>query len=300
MYEFLTGSGGWVFSALISTLFVACFLLANQYFKKPGNFLVFWFRVVAVVVLSPVMFFIEWPQNQNFYIFAVLSAFAAGYENLRTFDVAAKYGGGVVSRLMPLVIFFAFPIWFFIDINLFYEYLAHPLNSMGIIATLVGVVYFSSSMNKTEINKEAFKMFLPALLAYAAAAVLNKSAMINGKTIDAVLCYMFIQSLLIIPLFGIYNVFVGRQPKLSTLLRSGSNGMLKASLVCAGIWIAFVTFKCIAMVNIPNPAYIVAINQLVPVIISLFYVAIKHKEEGDVKNGFGLVACAVAMAFLTV
>ncbi len=295
----LTGSGGWVISSLMSTFFVACFLICNQYFKKPGNFLVFWFRVVAIVLLFPMLFFIEWPDNQSFYVFAVLSAFAAGYENLRTFDVAAKYGGGIVSRLMPLVIFCTFPIWFFIDTSLFYEYVDNPLNSIGIILTLAGVVYFSSQTNKSKLNKEAFRMFLPAIFAYAAAAVLNKSAMIHGKTIDAVICYMFIQSLLILPLFGVYNAFVGRQPKFKTIIKS-SKGMLPAAVLAAFIWITFVMFKCIAMITIPNPAYLVALNQMAPVMISLFYLAIKYKEEGDVKYGFGVVACAILMAFLTV
>ncbi len=299
MFAFFTSDGGWLAASLIATLFAVCLLLSNQYFKRPGNFLVFWFRLVTVLVLSPVMFFIDWPDNQNFYLFTIFSSIFACFADMRTFDVIAKYGGGFVSRIKPITIFIAFPLWFFMDSSLFYEYIEHPLNSLGIIATLIGVGYFASRSNKNEINKEAFKSFMPALLAGAIATVFNKSAMVNGSTIDAVICYMFMQSLMVLPIMGAYNMYVGHYPKMKVLLYS-RKGMLVPSVVTSLLWLIIVSFKCTAMMTIPNPAYFIAIGQLAPILISLFYFVIKHKEEGDVINGFGVVACAVIMAFLAV
>ncbi len=299
MFAFFTSDGGWLAASLISVFFLVCMLLSNQYFKKPGRFLVLWFRSIIVISLLPIMFFIDWPDNHNFYIFTALSSAFACFLDMRTFDVLAKYGGGFVSRIKPITIFIAFPLWFCMDFSLFYEYLENPLNSLGIVVTLIGVGYFASRSNRNEINKEAFKMFMPALLAGAIATVFNKAAMVNGSTLDAVVCYMFIQSALVLPIMVGYNTYVRRFHKLKVIVRSSKN-MLIPSLITAMLWFAIVLFKCTAMITIPNPAYFIAIGQLAPVLISLFYFAIKHKEEGDVINGFGVVACAVVMAFLAV
>ncbi len=299
MFNVLVGDGGWLIASLISTLFLTFLILSNQYFKRPGNFLVFWFRLVTVIGLAPLLFFVEWPDNQNFYIFTVATSIFACFTDMRTFDVVAKYGGGFVSRAIPLTIFIAFPLWFLVDASLLYEYMEHPLNSAGILLTLIGVAYFSSCSNKCEINKEAFKMYLPALIAGAIATVLNKSAMVNGATLDAIICYMFIQSLLILPIMGVYNTYVGRYPKFKVILYSRKN-MLIPCVATSLLWSTIVLFKCTAMITVPNPAYFIAINQLAPILISLLYFVVKHKEEGNVWYGFGVVACAVVMAFLTV
>ena len=59
-------------------------------------------------------------------------------------------------------------------------------------------------------------------------------------------------------------------------------------------------FKNYAMVYVPNPAYQAAIGLTAPLFVALFYLLVKHREEGDVKNGMGVVACAVLLALATV
>lgn len=293
----LMASGGWAVSALIAAVFTACIFTLNQYIKQPGYLLVFFSRITTVICMTPFMGLIPWPENPWFYAIVATTAFFGASGDIRTFNVSAQYGGGVVSRTMPLVIFFSFFLWFFIDHALFWKYLEHPLNTAGIIASLLGVGYFSSRIKKCTISKSAFFAMLPALLCYTLTILLNKYSMGMGEYSGVVFGYMYVQSVAAIFTTGGYALWRRRKEKAKIHNRKK---LLWGAVAFSLLWIASMTFQGYTLVFTPNPSYLFAIAQLSSVMIAVFYHFTGHKEEADVKAGFGITACAILLILMSV
>jgi hypothetical protein len=292
-HEFMTG-WGWVLASVVAAVFSAGFFLVNQYMKQPGHLLVFWMRVIVVVAMSPLMLYVELPTDPRFYAAVILTVFAGTFADVRTFNAAAKFGGGVVSRVQPVTVWCAFLLWFFFDPGLLARYAAHPANTAIILAALLGCVYFASHMNKCEVTRAALIYTAPALAGYTVTTVLNKYAMDHGPLEGAVYGYMYIQSFTAVLVTGVYSLVKGIGP--STTVSWVNKKMLTAVLLAAAAWTCHMIFKNYAMAFTPNPSYQAAINLSTPLFILFFYALARHKEEARVLPGLGIVACAIVLA----
>lgn len=297
--QFMQG-GGWALFALVAAMFSAVFFLINQYLKMPGHLLVFWMRVLAVLCLTPLVATLTMPVDPRFYIGVALTVVFSMIGDIRTFNASARFGGGVVSRVQPMVVWGAFFLWFLFDPHLLSTYAARPLNSLGILAALGGCVFFAMRLNRCAVTREALRMMLPALAAYACVTVLNKYALGHGNMQGAVYGYMYVQSVLAVLVSGGYAIWRERAatPEQSAQWKSGV--MVAATLMATFAWICHMTYKNYAMVFTDNPSFQAAIGLTAPVFISVYYHFTGHREEGDRISGYGVVACALALVLLTV
>lgn len=297
--------GGWALFALFAAGFSAIFYLINQYLKQPGYLLVFWMRVAVVVALTPVMTMFAWPTDPRFYICVALTVVFSTYADIRSFDVVARYGGGVVSRLQPLIVWGAFAVWFLFDPFQLGRYTADPVRAAGIIGALVGCVYFAMRMHRSPLNRAAFYEMLPALLAYVLTTVLNKYALMHGPLNGAVYGYMYVQSALAVLCAGGYAFYRLRQPlpvkpvEPPVLTVPAWSALPLAVVLAASAWICHMIYKNYAMVFTANPSYVAAIGLTAPVYIALFYKAIGHKENEETLSGYGILACALVLVLFT-
>lgn len=299
-------NGGWAVFALVSAAFSAVFYLINQYLRQPGYLLVFWMRVIAVVALTPVMGMFAWPTDPYFYITVAFTVLFSTYGDIRTFDVSARYGGGVVSRLQPMIVWGAFAVWFAFDPALIMFYLHQPLRSLGICVALAGCVYFAMRMNRSPLNREAFTEMLPALGAYVMTTVLNKYALMHAPLNSAVYGYMFVQSLLAVFCAGGYAIWRLRNPlPIRAIIAPVVDvpvwaALPLASLMIAAAWICHMIYKNYAMIFTLNPAYVAALGLTAPVFIAIYYRIVKHKEQEETLSGYGIVTCALLLVLLTI
>jgi len=289
--------GGWAVFSLIGTVSGATYMLINQYIKQPGHMLVFMLRLIIVILMTPFMFSLPWPTSPVFYIVVTLTALFASLADVRLLNVIAKYGAGVTARTLPLVIFLSFLLWFVFDPNLLVEYITHPLNTLGIIASLLGVIYFSARLKKCEITKAAFIAMIPTMLGYTANTALNKFSMQMGAYSGVVFGYMYIQSIASVFLIGGYALY---REKKSPSINLCKKRLFLGSSALALLWMMGMTLQNYSMIFIPNPAYQIAIGQLSPILIAIFYYFIKHKETADVRSGMGVVACAILLVLIAV
>ncbi len=290
---------GWAIFSLIAAVFSAAMFLVNQYLKQPGHMLVFWSRVCVLIFLAPVMTKFDLPTDWRFYAAVLATVFVGTVADIRTFNVSAKYGGGVVSRLQPLIVWGSFFLWFVFDPNLLMVYAQHPVNTMLIMATLGACVYFAQKMNTCPITKSAMIEMTPALLGYVLTTVLNKYAMAHGNLHGAVLGYMYVQSTIAVLVLGPYVLWKEKTLGLKAQPWAGK-AMVAAALLMSFSWLCHMIYKNYAMAFTPNPAYQAALNLTAPIFIWVFYRFTRHKEEADVASGFGVVLCAVLLALLTV
>lgn len=307
---FMNGQG-WAWFSLISAVFSAGFYLVNQYWRMPGDLLVFTMRIMIVALMTPFVAHLNWPDDPRFYATVLATVIVGTSSDVRTFNASAKFGAGMVSRLMPVTVLIAFFLWFAIRPALLFEYLAKPWLTLGIFVSLGACVYFSMRLNKCEVSRSAMTFMAPALAGYTITTVLNKYAMDfgagSGEFSGVVYGYMYIQSLLALVLVGPYVLWKRRdkpQPLAQTVpvvappplqLRP----LLAAALAAALVWIAHMIFKNYAMAYSESPSYQAAIGLTAPVMIAVVYRIIGHREETDVKAGMGIVAAALLLVFVT-
>lgn len=297
-FQAFMGDGGWVIYTLIASVISVISYVVNQYLKQPGHLLVFWSRLMTVAAMTPFMLHFDWPDNPVFYG-AVFLSLVGALADIRMFNVAARYGGGVVSRVSPLVILLVFILWFFFDPGLLKTYAEHPFNTLMILVALGGCVFFSMRLSRCHISRNAFIEMIPALIGYTISTVFNKFAMGHGSMTGVVFGYMYFQSVLAVPMVGGYVLWHERRKKHLSVFVRHRKMMLTAALTTFA-WIASMIFRNYAMVFTPNPSYIAAIGQTTPVFIALFYFLVRHKEEADVASGMGVVACTALLAVMTV
>lgn len=289
---------GWVLFALLAAFFSSGMYLVNQYLKQPGYLLVFWMRFVVVVAMWPFMKTLVLPTDPVFYGTVVVTALAATFGDLRTFNASARFGGGVASRVYPATVWIAFFLWFFFDPALLSKYAQHPLNTAGVLAALGGCVYFAMRINRCAVTRQALFYMAPALLCYATTVVLNKFAMSRGSLDSVVYSYMYFQSVFSIVITGGYAIW--RRKKDPQAGGWAKREMLAAALIAAFAWICAMIYKNYAMSFTPNPSYVAALGLTVPVFIAVFYRIAGHREEADVKSGMGIVASAALLALMAV
>jgi hypothetical protein len=312
-FDVFMTTGGWAWFSLISTVFSAGFYLVNQYWRLPGDMLVFTMRVVIVAFMMPAVGGLDWPEDPLFYATVIVTVVAGTSADVRTFNASARFGAGMVSRLMPVTVLAAFFLWFAVRPSLLPEYLERPWLTLGVTASLAGCVFFAMRLNRCDVSRSAMLFMAPALAGYTLTTVLNKYAMDFGTSAadfsGVVLGYMYIQSLVAIGLVGPYILWCRlRRPVPSArtaplVPASGSALRLRplfaAALAAALVWITHMVFKNYAMAYTENPSYQAAINLTAPVMIALVYRVVGHREETDVRAGMGIVAAALLLVFVT-
>jgi hypothetical protein len=303
-HDFMSGIG-WAVFAVLSAFFGAGFFLVNQYMRQPGHVLVFWMRVLVVLFLSPFMPQILLPADPVFYVTVFLTVLAGTFADIRSFNVSAQYGGGVVSRVQPVTVIGSFFIWFFFNPALLSEYAAHPRNTAGILLALAGCVFFAMRLNRCEVTRGALRAMLPALLGYTCSTVLNKFAMGRGQLEGVVFGYMYVQSLLSVFIIGGYTLWRDRKPQAAETAAAprvswANRRMSVAALLACAAWICLMIYKNYAMAFTPNPSFVAALTLTSPVFIAVFYKLAKFREEADVVSGMGIVGCALVLALMTV
>ncbi len=307
---FMNGQG-WAWFSLISAVFSAGFYLVNQYWRMPGDLLVFTMRIMIVALMAPFVAHLNWPQDPRFYVAVLATVIVGTSSDVRTFNASAKFGAGMVSRLMPVTVLIAFFLWFTIRPGLLFEYLDRPWLTLGIFISIGACVYFSMRLNKCEVSRSAMAFMAPALAGYTITTVLNKYAMDfgagSGEFSGVVYGYMYIQSLLALVLVGPY-VLWKRRARPQALVQTVPalapaplqlRPLLAAAFAAALVWIAHMIFKNYAMAYSESPSYQAAINLTAPVMIAAVYRMVGHREETDVKAGMGIVAAALLLVIVT-
>lgn len=292
--------GGWVFLSVLSAVFTAMFFLINQFFKLPGRDIVVMSRVMVVAVMTPFMaFVIEWPTDPVFYAVVFASAILGVIGDTTIFNASAKYGAGAVGRVQPVNLIFAFFLWFLFYPSALYAYADMPVRATFIFLSICGCVFFASRMRQSAINADALRAVAPALVCYAFTVVCNKMAMNHAPLHGGVYGYMYVQSIFAIFLVGGHTVWQAKR-NIVKPPRYRDRKLLHASFLMTIAYIFHMIFKMYAVGFSVNPSYVAAIGMTAPIFIALYYRLIAHKEEGDVKNGMGIVLCAMALAALTV
>jgi hypothetical protein len=275
--------------------FSAIFFTINQYYKISGFTLVFWRVLIPLLVISPAIFILDWPNSPIFYMATVTTSLIVTYTDARQLQGAALFGGGITPRTKPFTVWIVFLIWFIADAGQRAELISDIPRFCGIVAALFIGVLAASNLSKCEISREAISYFMPIIISGAIIDVLNKTAMINSSFWEGIIFYAWIQGIIITFLSGSLH---GLNGGLSLKSLFEKNTVLVGAML-GSIIIAVTLSKNAAMTYTMNPAYVTAVIFMAPVWVSLYYYAIGHKETADVRSGFVFLLSAIMLVLLS-
>jgi len=286
----------WALLAFIASLSRAGSRISNQYFQLPGLYLVLWIKALIILYLLPVVLFIPWPTSPLFYFFLVMQAPFVVYQDKKTFDLTAQHGGGAITRIEPLSVVLLFFLWFLFAPSVLQNNIENPLRftSIGLVISLMA--YFAMRIKKCRINADILKQMLPLVFITAIVSVLGKLSIDSAEFDNAVFIYVFVQSIVMLICALLFNLKDNTVKSVNFF----SKKQFFCSIALSLVMLITVLSRVYAFRFVENPAYVNAIILTAPFWIMLFYKLIKHKEEGDILSGIGIVICAIILTLIVI
>lgn len=287
----------WVGLSSGSAITAAIMPIMHEKIRAERLSMLFWLRLVMLIISLPILCFVGWPTDATFYIATFVTACIWAYADLSSFRATEEFGTGAVTRLIPLNIIVTFCMWLVVQPNVLHSYLQNPWPSLGVIVSLIGAVYFAMRLQNYPVSRPVIRALGPVILMSGVGVVFAKLALDHvgpGATIHSgVFGYMVVQAFFMILIFGgleaIWQpvpraVFTGRVA-IQTGLMMGINS------------VAHMIFKGYAYQLVANPAYVSVIILTTPLWVLLYYKLIKRQDVGDIKAGLAVLGCASALVW---
>lgn len=290
----ILGLISWVWYSAGSALTAAIMPIMHEKIRAERLSMMFWLRIVMLIVALPVLCFTGWPGNPVFYVATFITAFIWAYADLSSFRATEEFGAGAITRMIPINVLVTFFMWVALSPETLDLYLSNPVRGLGIFASICGAVFFAMRLQRGPISRESLRALGPVILMSGMGVVYAKIAL-DSATLPSihsgVFGYMAVQAFFMILIFGALElagrsvpraIFTGRVAITSGFLM-GINSVVHLA------------FKSYAYLMVENPAYVSAVILTTPLWVLLYYKLVRKQSVGDLKAGFMVVVCAAAM-----
>ncbi|HTK85155.1 MAG TPA: hypothetical protein VL625_08725 [Patescibacteria group bacterium] len=285
---------GWVTAGVGAVAVKTIIPLVQEQRQADGFALAFWNKVFSALWVAPFVIVLGLPSDTRFYAAIAATSLLWCIADVVYFRALPVVGAGPISRLMPTTIFFTFILWFFYDHSLLARYLGHPGRSIFIAALILASTYFATRLKKCSMSRRAIYLIWPVLLAATLGPMIQKFSLGHAAATQAPTAIVFVQAIMMIGFWAIYS-FV-KQPVSFSVINSGHAA--KTAAVMSLFSAAAVTLQNVVLAHLAHPAYLPALLLADSVFIVLIHRLMGRPDTGDVKAGFGAVACAAALAFV--
>lgn len=287
----------WFLLSILATISIAGIQTVNQYAKVDGFRLAVAGKVILAIAVVPLPFMVGWPHDPFFYLFVAVTVPLALYGDKMSFDLAARYGGGVVSRVTPLNLILIFLFWMVIQPATALDYWEKPVIFGGIAFALAGAVYFAMQMRRCRVSLEALRECGPLIFAMAGIGIFNKLAMDHSDFHGGVYAYIFCNAALTAVVGLPWIAWTGIRQK-GGFSSAFPPILLKSAFFTAGCILLHLITKNYALKMVGDPTFPSAVMLTSPLWILLFYKITRHKEEALLWPGLGVAGCVMVLAVL--
>ena len=173
----ILGLVSWVWLSVGAAATAAIMPIMHEKIRAERLSMMFWLRIVMLLIALPVMFFVGWPDNPTFYVATFITAFIWGYADLSSFSATEEFGAGAMTRLIPLNVLVTFFMWIGLNPNVLNVYLAEPVRGLGIFASICGAVFFAMRLQRGPISRESLRALGPVILMSGMGVVYAKIAL---------------------------------------------------------------------------------------------------------------------------
>jgi hypothetical protein len=284
----------WVGLSTGSALTAAIMPVMHEKIQAERLSMLFWLRVVMLLIAFPLVFFFGWPGSPVFYLATFMTAFIWAYADLSSFRATEEFGAGPITRMIPLNVLVTFVMWTALTPDLLNAYLATPMQSLGIVAATVGAVFFAMRLQGGDISREAIRALGPVILMSGMGVVFAKVALDAAPDMGGVFAYMAVQALFMVLIYG------GLEAVWHPVPRAVFAGQVA---IRTGFWMALASvahtgLKSYAYILVANPAYVSAVILTTPLWVLLYYRIFKRQNVGNLAYGFAILACVAALVYL--
>jgi hypothetical protein len=288
----------WVGLSIGSAVTAAIMPIMHERIRAERLSMLFWLRMVMLIVALPVLCFVGWPTDPTFYVATMVTAFIWAYADLSSFRATEEFGAGAITRLIPLNVIVTFFMWIVVEPNVLHSYFDNPVKGIGVLISIAGAVFFAMRLQRHPVSRHAIRALGPVILMSGMGVVFAKIALDSvgaGSLHSGVFGYMVVQAFFMILIFGALEAVWHPVPR---AVFTGSVAM-QTGLIMGLISVAHLIFKSYAYQMVSNPAYVSVVILTTPLWVLLYYKLIKHQDVGDVKSGLAVVACAAALIYFS-
>jgi hypothetical protein len=287
----------WVGLSSGSALTAAIMPIMHQKLQAERLSMLFWLRLFMLLITLPILCFLGWPTDPTFYVATFVTAFIWAYADLSSFRATEEFGAGSITRLIPLNVIVTFFMWIVIKPDVLHGYMDEPLRAAGIFLAMLGAVFFAMRLQDHAVSRHAIRALGPVILMSGMGVVFAKIALDStgaASASSAVFGYMAVQAFFMILVFGALETFWQPVPR---AVFTGRVAMQTGFLMGLNT-IVHMAFKGYAYQLVDNPAYVSAVILTTPLIVLLYYKLFKGQSVGNLKAGFMILLCVVAMVYL--
>ena len=255
----------WAVFAVVAGLTYCVQTEMNKNYKIDGFALNTFRALFSVLLLLPVIPFMEWPDLPAYYLVVILEAAISIVCMTAQYNLAAKRSGRVACLHQPIALMLTFVFWLMLEEDQRQFLLQNPLNAAGIAFAFLLFMFSIQFIRKNDAGWSALLAVIPIAVLYAIMTVVSKVALQNGETLlEISLNFVFLCNVLMFlmsfPLYYTQKYFK----------RVATADMLKISGVAFFHTVSWV-FACVAIILTPNPAYVGVITGLAPIWFMLYY-----------------------------
>ncbi len=275
----------WIVYAIFLSLFRAAFAETGRLFKVDSLHLFYVHSLVALAILTPLTFFMAWPDDPRFYFAAALVSLILTAGTLQQLSLAEQKIGRVTSVYMPIEALAACLLWFAVGPpEMLTEYLTNPILSGGLALAFLLCVGSILTIRKSDITLQSFMVVAPVGCTFAVGAVVTKMVMPEDMVIPSALTFVFINYVITTVVVGIYALFKGKV----------TADIFDAKVVKAGVYagvfamlgyLSFIT----ALAYSPNPGFVSLMAMMVPVWLLAYHKTADVQDNANWISGAMMV-----------
>jgi hypothetical protein len=285
----------WVIYALFLSMFRAAFAETSRIFKVDSLHLFYVHSLVALVILTPLTFFMAWPQDPRFYFAATLVSLILTAGTLQQLNLADQKIGRVSSVYMPVEAMAACLLWFAVGPqDMLDSYINDPILAGGLALAFLLCVGAILTIRESDISLRSLMVVAPVGCTFAVAAVVAKMVMPSDMVIPSALTFVFIHYVITTVTVGIYALLKGRITAdifSSKVLKAGSYAGIFAMLG----YISFIA----AIAYAPNPGFVSIVAMMVPVWLLAYHKTAAVKDNANWVSGLMMVLGIIILIYIS-
>lgn len=286
----------WIPYALFAVLCAVAMPLLQRRYKTDALAMLFWLRVVTVMILAPVVMMMDPPTAPLFYIGIILYGILVTYTDYLIFNFARTHNPAIAARLLKPTVIISFIVWFAFDPDLLGRYIDHPVRGVTILVLLILAVTLAMRLKHCSVTKDAFFALWPVFCTVSIYPIFSKYILGGQGPWAGATILTFLTALVVLVTITIFQAV--RQPIPRDILFNRHTAWVGALIAVPSI-LAGVSMV-MAFQLAPHPAYVSVVMMSVPVILTLYGQAIGDPDAGNKRVGFGLLVIAALIVVLQI
>lgn len=260
----------WIILSLVYAVTNAFYTSYNEKRAINGYILGIWRGFGISALTAPLLLTVPLIKSPEYYLILILQGIMIGIYDSHVFFASAKYGSRASSGFMATCVLITAFLWWGIDFTELAELMQNPSKLISLAFILCGFSVCYWQMMRVHISRQAEKYLYPAVFALSLMSIATRYIALNGGSPYAGVVYYLTVACFI---SGIYNTIMlyfrqtpAPQHPLPNQPEKTHTAQPFSPLWLIGFSTVLITAKTLALRMADNPAYVIAMLLLSPMI----------------------------------